>query len=70
MRLAAGTRGLVRPGDQLVFRAGPFRITFDILDAQPPRELTLDVRLPFGITNHERIQVTAIDAQTSRVTFN
>ena len=65
--------GPARPlsaGDHLVLRAGVLRITFDVLDMRPPRELTLDVGLPFGITNHEQIQITPIDAQSSRVTFN
>jgi hypothetical protein len=34
------------------------RITFDVLDVRPPRELTLESRLPFGVTNHEQIQIT------------
>jgi hypothetical protein len=46
------------------------RITFDVLGMRPPRELTLDVRLPFRVTNHEQIQITPIDARSSRVTFN
>ena len=65
--------GPARPlsaGDHLVLRAGVLRITFDVLDTRPPRELTLDVELPFGVTNHEQIQITPIDAHSSRVTFN
>jgi uncharacterized protein YndB with AHSA1/START domain len=71
-----GTRlveALARPmsaGDHLVLRAGVFRITLDVLDMRPPRELSLDVGLPFGVTNHEKIQITPIDAHSSRVTFN
>ena len=57
-------------GDHLVLRAGVFRITFDVLEMRPPRELMLDVGLPFGVTNHEQIQITPIDAHSSRVTFN
>ena len=57
-------------GDHLVFRAGVWRITFDVLDVRPPRTLTLDVGLPFGVTNHEQIQISPIDARSSRVTFN
>jgi hypothetical protein len=45
-------------GDHLVLRAGVFRITIDVLDTRPPRDLTLDVGLPFGTTNHEQIQIT------------
>jgi hypothetical protein len=37
---------------------------------RPPRELTLESQLPFGITNHEQIRITPIDAHSSRVTLN
>jgi hypothetical protein len=57
-------------GDHLALRAGVLRITFDVLDIRPPRQLMLDARLPFGVTNHEQIQITPIDAHSSRVTFN
>ena len=40
-----------------------------VRDMRPPRELTLDVGLPFGVINHEQIQITPIDAHSSRVTF-
>jgi uncharacterized protein YndB with AHSA1/START domain len=56
--------------DHLVFRAGVWRITFDVLEMRPPRMLTIDVGLPLGVTNHEQIRVTPIDARSSRVTFN
>jgi hypothetical protein len=46
------------------------RITFDVLDMRPPRQLTLESRLPFGVTNHQQIQITPIDAHSSRVTFD
>jgi uncharacterized protein YndB with AHSA1/START domain len=62
--------GPLSAGDHLVLRAGVFRITFDVLDMRPPRELTIDVGLPFGVANHEHIQITPIDAHSSRVTFN
>jgi hypothetical protein len=60
----------MRPGDQLVFRAGVFPITFDVVDLQAPRQVTLDIALPFGIKNREQIQITRIDARSCRTTFN
>ena len=57
-------------GDHVVLRAGVLRISFDVLDMRPPRELMLVSRLLFGVTNHEQIQITPIDAHSSRVTFN
>src|SRR5476649_95522 len=60
----------VSAGDRLVFRAGPFHITFDVVDMQAPRQFTLDIALPLGVRNHERIQITRIDANSCRTTFN
>ena len=57
-------------GDQLIFGVGMFRITFDVVDMQVPRQLTLDIALPFGIRNREQIQITPIDASSCRTTFN
>jgi|SRR6188768_976640 len=70
LRLVEGPAGSMSAGDHLVLGAGPLRITFDVLDMRPPRELRLDVGFPFGITNHELIQITPIDAHSSRVTYN
>jgi uncharacterized protein YndB with AHSA1/START domain len=70
LELVEGPACPMSAGDHLVLGAFGLRITFDVLDMRPPRELTLDVRLPFGITNHEQIQITPIDAHSSRVTFN
>jgi uncharacterized protein YndB with AHSA1/START domain len=69
-RLVKGPACPMSTGDHLVLRAGVFLITFDVLDMSPPRELTLDVGLPFGVRNHEQIQITPIDPHSSRVTFN
>src|SRR5436309_4568105 len=68
--LVEGPAHPMSPGDHLALRAGGLWITFDVLDMRPPRELMLDSRLPFGVTNHEQIQVTPIDAHSSRVTIN
>jgi uncharacterized protein YndB with AHSA1/START domain len=70
MKLVEGPAGPMSAGDRVVLGAGPLRITFDVLDTRPPRQLTLDARFPFGITNHEQIQIAPIDALSSRVTYN
>ena len=70
LKLVEGPACQMSAGDHLVLGAGGLRITFDVLDMRPPRALTLDVRLPFGVTNYEQIQITPIDAHSSRVTFN
>ena len=69
LKLVDGPARTMSTGDHLALGAFGLRITFDVLDMRPPRELTLDVRLPFGVTNHEQIQITPIDAHSSRVTF-
>lgn len=69
-KLVEGPARLSSVGDRLVLRAGIFHITFDVLDVRAPRQLTLDIGLPFGVRNHERIEITPIDASSCRVTFN
>jgi uncharacterized protein YndB with AHSA1/START domain len=70
LKLVEGPARAMSAGDHLALGFGVLRITFDVLDMRPPRELVLDVRFPFGITNHERIEITPIDAHSSRVTYN
>ena len=69
-KLVEGDARAVSAGDRLVFRAGMLHITFDVLDMQAPRQLTLDIALPFGVKNREQIQITPIDANSCRTTFN
>jgi uncharacterized protein YndB with AHSA1/START domain len=69
-RLVEAPARAIRAGDQLVFRAGVFSITFDVVDMQAPRQLTLDIALPFGVKNREQIQITRIDPNSCRTTLN
>jgi hypothetical protein len=68
--LVGGPSRPVSVGDRLVLRAAVFRIIVDVLDISALKQLTLDVALPFGVMNHEQIQITPIDVHSSRVTFN
>ena len=70
MRLVEAPARAMSSGDHLVFRAGVFAITLDVIDIQAPRQLTLDIALPFGVTNREQIQITPVDSHSSRTTFN
>ena len=70
MRLVEAPARAISSGDRLVFRAGVFPITFDVVDIQTPRQLTLDIALPLGVRNREQIQITRIDAHSCRTTFN
>ena len=50
---------------------GPgMRAIFDVLEVVPRQTLRIDVTLPFGIVGHEIIQLTALDAGRTRVTFS
>jgi uncharacterized protein YndB with AHSA1/START domain len=69
-KLVEGPTRAVRSGDRLVFRAGMLHITFDVLDLQAPRQLTLDIALPFGVKIREQIQITPLDADSCRTTFD
>jgi uncharacterized protein YndB with AHSA1/START domain len=69
-RLVEAPARAIRAGDQLVFRAGVFPITFDVVALEAPRQLTLDIALPFGVKNREQIQITLIGAGSCRTTFN
>jgi uncharacterized protein YndB with AHSA1/START domain len=60
----------VRTGDLLVLRTGVMHVAFEVLDAEPPQSLRLYVRLPFGVVNHEHVQITPVGSGTCRVTFN
>lgn len=69
-KLVEGPARALSAGDHLVLRAGMLHVTFNVVNMQAPRQLTLDVALPLGITNREQIQITPIDANSCRVTFN
>jgi uncharacterized protein YndB with AHSA1/START domain len=69
-KLVEGPERAVSAGDRLVFRVGMLQIIFDVLDVEAPRQLTLDIALPFGVKNREQIQITRIDANSCRTTFN
>jgi uncharacterized protein YndB with AHSA1/START domain len=58
-------------GDRLVF--GPvagLRLSWNVLSVEPLRTLELDVKVPFGIRNHEVVAVSPLGTDRCRVTFN
>jgi uncharacterized protein YndB with AHSA1/START domain len=58
-------------GDRLVFGPAPaLRMSWDVLSVQPVRMLELDVKVPFGIRNHEIVVVSPVGSGRWRVTFN
>lgn len=69
-KLVEGPLHPLSVGDRLVLRSCIMRLSFQVRDAQPFHYLNLDVRLPFGIINHEQIEVTSISTKACRVTFN
>jgi uncharacterized protein YndB with AHSA1/START domain len=57
-------------GDRLVFGPAPgLRLSWDVLAVEPPRALELDVKVPFGIRNHEIVVVSPLGSGSCRVTF-
>ena len=68
-KLEEGPARPLRAGDLLVLGAGPFRIRFEVLDAEPPKYARLHIRMFFGVVNHEQFQVTPMGSNICRVTF-
>ncbi len=63
----------VRAGDRVVLGAGmgiPLRMTFQVREAVRPQLLSVDVRLPFGVTNDETTRIMAMGPSECRVTYN
>jgi uncharacterized protein YndB with AHSA1/START domain len=68
--LAAPARNLAI-GDRLVFGPAPgLRLSWTVLSVEPLRRLELDIKVPFGIRNHEIVVVSPVGSDSSRVTFN
>lgn len=57
-------------GDEVVLRRGPAKVSWKILAMDPPRELTMDIRTPLGIVNHEVVRISPLGDRRTRVTFN
>ena len=63
----------ITAGDRLVLGAGianRFRVIFGVREAVRPRLLSIDIRLPFGVTNDETIEISPVESRACRVTFN
>ena len=72
-RLLRGPSRALEVGDRLVFGAGPghrMRVVMQVLALHQPEQLELHIQLPFGLVNHELIQVHAIAPSRCRVTLN
>ena len=60
-------------GDAVVLGVGighRLKVTIEVKAVEPFRQLTLDVRLPLGVVNHEVVVVTPLGMDRCRVTFN
>jgi uncharacterized protein YndB with AHSA1/START domain len=69
-KLDKGPERSVRAGDRVILKKRGMRIGFQVLEANPVQRLTLFIRLPFGIVNHEQVQLIVLSTTTCRVTFN
>jgi uncharacterized protein YndB with AHSA1/START domain len=57
-------------GDRIVFGPAPrLRMSWGVLSVEPLRMLELDVKVPFGIRNHEIVVVSPLGGDRCRVTF-
>ena len=70
-RLIDGPTHALVAGDRVVLAPGfGMRVNFEVLAMEPLRQLALDAHLPFGVVNHEVIQILRVGAGGCRVTFN
>jgi hypothetical protein len=68
--IEAPGRGLVA-GDRIVFVASlGLRVSWTVLSLDPPKELALQIGLPFGMGNRETIVLSRLAESECRVTFN
>ena len=71
--LVEGPDRELRAGDRVVLGAGmgiPLRLIIQVREAVRPELLSLDIRLPLGVTDDETIRIAAIGPNESRVMFN
>jgi len=73
LRVAPAHPPPLQSGDHLILGAGVggiFEVQMHILEVDPPGKLRVDVRLPFGVMNHETVVIAPISPSACRVTFN
>lgn len=72
VRLINGPTHTLVAGDRVVLAPGfGMRVILELLAMEPLRQLALDAHLPFGVVNHEVIQILpAGKTRGCRVTFN
>ena len=72
-KLGQGPSRPLEAGDAVVLGVGighRLQVTIEVKGVEPFRQLTLDVRLPLGVVNHEVVVVTPLGMERCRVTFN
>jgi hypothetical protein len=58
-------------GDRLVFGPAPgLHVSWDVLAVERLRMLELDIKVPFGIRNHEVVVLSPLNGDSCRLTFN
>jgi len=73
VRIVRAPNRQLEPGDQVLFgagMAGMLTVVFHVREADPLRRLTLDVHLPLGVINYEKIVIARISDTECRATFN
>ena len=72
-RLIAAPGRELQSGDRLVVGAGIghcLEVVFEVGQLLRPHRVAFRIALPFGVTNDEMIEITRIDDESCRVTFN
>jgi hypothetical protein len=70
-RLISGPGRPLEVGDHVVLGPGfGMRATLDVLGMAPPREFRVDAGLPFGVVNHEVVEISPVGPGRCRVTLN
>jgi uncharacterized protein YndB with AHSA1/START domain len=64
-----GPHGALATGDRLTFTRFGLRVRFDVRAIEPRRTLSIDVRLPLGVVNHETIRIAPLEGGRCRVSF-
>jgi uncharacterized protein YndB with AHSA1/START domain len=67
--LQGGPHRALATGDRLTLTRFGLRVRFEVGAIEPRRILSVDVRLPFGVVNHETIRIAPLEGGQCRVSF-
>ena len=71
-KVADAPRRPLEVGDRVGLLAGPghfLKVGIEVISLRELEELALEISLPFGLKNHEKVRLRALGSRT-RVTYN